>query len=379
MFRKQRTVRLDKSQISNVVHDASRIGVKKHHAYFGFETGRRHLRLAFSVWRSECSLSAEYQDKRFVYLSQLGFRRNTVKIGCVIPSYNHAKYIAEAVRSVLDQTLPPDRVVIVDDGSTDGSVDLLRSIKDPRVEVIEQANAGAHAALTRGLHQSQDCDFISILNSDDRYHPERFNRCVRYLQENGTQLVCTRLRLIDENGKPIGQLDGRQRRINRIWANLSTTQDPIGSFGLGNFTKTTSNFFFRTGAITEFRPYRYVHDYFAALLVGFRGSLGVIHEDLIDYRVHATNTIKAEGRGPVIQEVVQMHLDLLAALRADLETNASLRKQMLRYLRIVFQNYTDMRAELLVLGIARALAGDSKAGEPFKCFPEVNEPSTPPP
>lgn len=303
-----------------------------------------------------------------------------MKIGCVIPSYNHAKYVAEAIQSVLDQRMPPDRIVVIDDGSTDGSIDLLRSIKNEKVEVFEQANAGAHAALNRGLQLCKDCDFISILNSDDRYPPERFRRCVTYLEKHpAAKLVCTRLRLIDENGRPVGQLDGRQRRINRIWANLSTTQDPIGSFGLGNFTKTTSNFFFRTGTITEFQPYRYVHDYFAALLIGFQGGLGVIHEDLIDYRVHATNTIKAEGKGPVVEEVVLMHLDLLAALRPNLETNPVLRKQVLAYLKIAFQNYTDMRSELFVLGIARALAGNSKTAEPYGSFPEVNEPSTPPP
>ena len=303
-----------------------------------------------------------------------------MNIGCVIPSYNHEKYVVEAIRSVLNQRLLPDRIVVIDDGSTDRSIDLIRSIKNEKVELYQQANAGAHAALNRGLQLCKDCDFISILNSDDRYRPERFARCIGYLEKNSAaKLICTRLRLIDQNGKPVGQLDGRQRRINRIWANLSTTQDPIGSMGLGNFTKTTSNFFFRAGTITEFQPYRYVHDYFAALLIAFRGGLAVIHEDLIDYRVHPMNTIKAEGKGPVVEEVVQMHLDLFAALRPDLETNPSLRKQVLAYLKVAFQNYTDMRSELFVLGISRALASDSKTAEPFRFFPEVNEPSTPPP
>src|SRR5215472_5743587 len=114
--------------------------------------------------------------------------------------------------------MPPDRIVVIDDGSTDGSIDLLRSIKNEKVEVFEQANAGAHAALNRGLQLCKDCDFISILNSDDRYPPERFKRCVTYLEKHpAAKLVCTRLRLIDENGSPVRKLDGRQRRINRIW------------------------------------------------------------------------------------------------------------------------------------------------------------------
>jgi glycosyltransferase involved in cell wall biosynthesis len=302
------------------------------------------------------------------------------KIACVIPSYNHAIYIAEAIRSVVRQTLPPERLVIVDDGSQDNSVEVIRSINDPRIHLVVQENQGAHAALTRGLELSKDCDFVSVLNSDDRYHPERFARCAAYFDRHpGMQLVCTRIRLIDESSQPVGQLDGRQRRVNRIWSLLSKTTDFVISLGYGNFTKTTSNFFFRKGAIAEFRPYRYVHDYFAALTVAFRGALGLIHQDLLDYRVHPSNTIKADGKGAVVQEVIRMHLDLLAELRPSLESDALLRKRVVNYLKVALNNYTDMRAELLLLGIARSLNRDDNPAGNLMDFPEVAEPSTPPP
>ncbi|MBV9644872.1 MAG: glycosyltransferase [Verrucomicrobia bacterium] len=302
------------------------------------------------------------------------------KIACIIPSYNHADYIAEAIRSVIRQTLPAERLVIVDDGSQDRTVDIIRDVKDPRIHFVEQENQGAHAALTRGLELAKDCDFVSVLNSDDRYHLERFARCVDHLDRNPhVELVCTRIRLINESGSPVGQLDGRQRRLNRIWSYLSKSTDLVASLGYGNFTKTSSNFFFRSGAITEFLPYRYVHDYFAALTVGFRGALGLIHQDLLDYRVHSTNTIKADGRGAVIREVVLMHLQLLKELQPRLESDALLRKRLLNYLRVALNNYTDMRAELLLLGIARSLNQDENPTANLIDFPEVAEPSRPPP
>jgi glycosyltransferase involved in cell wall biosynthesis len=302
------------------------------------------------------------------------------KIACVIPSYNHADYIAEAIRSVIRQTLPPERLVIVDDGSRDNSVEVIRAVTDPRIHLVVQENQGAHAALTRGLELCKDCDFVSVLNSDDRYHPERFARCVAHLDGNpGNQLVCTRIRLINESGSPVGQLDGRQRRLNRIWSYLSKSKDFVVSLGYGNFTKTTSNFFFRSGAITEFRPYRYVHDYYAALTLAFRGALGLIHQDLLDYRVHPTNTIKADGRGAVVEEVIRMHLELLKELRPGLESNPLLRKRVLSYLKVALNNYTDMRAELLLLGIARSLNREDDPTGNLMNFPEVAERSTPPP
>jgi glycosyltransferase involved in cell wall biosynthesis len=177
------------------------------------------------------------------------------KIACVIPSYNHARYISEAIVSVIRQTLPPERLVVVDDGSQDNSVEVVRAINDPRIHLVVQENQGAHAALTRGLELSKDCDFVSVLNSDDRYHPERFARCAAYFDRHpGMQLVCTRIRLIDEAGRPVGQLDGRQRRVNRIWSLLSKTTDFVISLGYGNFTKTTSNFFFARAQSPNFAP-----------------------------------------------------------------------------------------------------------------------------
>jgi glycosyltransferase involved in cell wall biosynthesis len=271
-------------------------------------------------------------------------------------------------------------LVIIDDGSKDNSVDLIRAIKDPRVHLIVQENQGAHAALTRGLEFSTDCDFISLLNSDDRYHPNRFARCVAHFDRYPeTQLVCSRIRLIAESGKPVGQRDSRQRLLNRIWSQLRPKTDAAVALSYGNFTKTTSNFFFRKGAITEFRPYRYVHDYFAALTVAFRSSIGLVHEDLLDYRVHSANTIKAEGKGAVVQEVIQMHLDLLTDLRPSLESDPLLRKRVLNYLKAAMNNYTDMRAELLVLSIARALSQDPEPTRDLIHFQEVTERSAQPP
>ena len=304
----------------------------------------------------------------------------STKIACVIPSYNHAGYIVEAIESALRQSLPPDRLIVIDDGSSDESVERIRAIHDQRILLIEQENQGAHAALNRGLEMAKGCDFVAILNSDDRYHHARFAKCVAYLEQHaGIQLVCTRVRVINHSGVPVGSRDGKQRSLDRIWAHLKKSTDLVPSFGYGNFTKTTSNFFFRRGAIREFGSYRYAHDLFAALKLAFQDALGFIHEELLDYRIHDTNTIKAGGRGAVVSEVVQLHLDLLADLRPDLESDPLLRKRFVSYMKVLLNNYTDMRAELLLLSLARALSGEAHPLSGLTAFPEVAEPSTPVP
>src|SRR6516165_7480015 len=171
----------------------------------------------------------------------------STKIACVIPAYKHARNGVEAIEPALRQSRPPDRLIIIDDGSSDESVNRIRAIHDQRIHLIEQENQGAHAALNRGLAMAKESDFVAILNSDDRYHQTRFAKCVAYLEKHASiQLVCTRVRVINHSGVPVGSRDGKQRSLDRIWAHLKKGTGLVSSFGYGNFTKTTSNFFFRT-------------------------------------------------------------------------------------------------------------------------------------
>ena len=90
------------------------------------------------------------------------------RLAVVIASYNHAQYIPFAIESVLKQTRRPERFLIIDDGSKDNSVEVIRQYEKDGVELIVQENAGAHATWNRCIEKAaEDCDLVSILNSDD--------------------------------------------------------------------------------------------------------------------------------------------------------------------------------------------------------------------
>src|SRR5215470_8388474 len=93
------------------------------------------------------------------------------RVSVLLPTYNRAHYLAEAIQSALDQTYADLEVVVVDDGSTDNSAELVRRFADPRVRLFRQENRGISAALNTAFRAARG-RYIAILNSDGRWLPE---------------------------------------------------------------------------------------------------------------------------------------------------------------------------------------------------------------
>lgn len=281
------------------------------------------------------------------------------RIAVVVPLYNHSAFIEATIGSVLGQTRPADRFIMVDDGSTDGSAELVEKMAVPGLELFRQTNQGAHAALNRGVALADDCDWIAILNSDDLFAPTRLERGLEVLaQRPRTEMLCTSLHLIDDEGQPLPETSAKVRRLREVRELVLSHPDPLTGLGISNFAKTTSNFIASRHFLLDhpFPAYRYVHDYHAILSAGLEGKLSILPEDLLGYRIHGTNTIKSGGKSAVIAETLQMNLDLLGAYAEPMRTSPEMRKRWRLYLQRLLGNHTDFRGELFIQLIANVLA-----------------------
>lgn len=122
-------------------------------------------------------------------------------VSVVIPVYNRAALIERAIMSVLNQTLPPAEVLVVDDGSSDGTREIVSKIaeRDPRVCLIIQEHQGAPAARNRGIEHARS-DLIAFQDSDDEWLPEFISTLVGAVDGPRNVVFCSFER-ISSDGK----------------------------------------------------------------------------------------------------------------------------------------------------------------------------------
>ena len=146
-----------------------------------------------------------------------------IRISVVIPLYNKKRTISRAIESVLAQTKLPDEVIVIDDGSSDGSGEVVEGIRNHRLKLVKQENRGVSAARNRGVALSKG-NFIAFLDADDVWKPiflEIMHDLIKRFPKAGAYLT---------NYEVVNYLGARQVLHNNILADG-------GYAGLINFFK----------------------------------------------------------------------------------------------------------------------------------------------
>ncbi|MDA7612473.1 glycosyltransferase [bacterium] len=134
------------------------------------------------------------------------------KISVILAVYNAEKFIKQAIDSLLNQTFSDFEVIIVNDGSTDGSIEIIKSFKDVRILVIDQENKGLPASLNRAAEQAKGM-YLARMDADDICLPDRFSRQVAFLEDNEEVMVV---------GSAVEYLDAQGRSVARSFPAIHT-------------------------------------------------------------------------------------------------------------------------------------------------------------
>ena len=198
-------------------------------------------------------------------------------VTAILPSFNHRRFVEQSIRSVIGQTYANIQLIVVDDGSTDGSPELIRALAEEfEFEFVQQANAGLIETLNRAKKRVRG-KYVALTASDDYWHLEKTARQVRFLQENPDYaLVHSRIRYVDEHS-----IEGREIRepcfSGRVFPQLLLAEFHV--HGLSALV--------RADIFSEFEYGRfYIDDLYMWLKIAERYPIGYLDEPLAYYRRH---------------------------------------------------------------------------------------------
>jgi len=149
-----------------------------------------------------------------------------LKVSVIIPTYNFGNYIEESIDSVLRQTRLPDEIIVIDDGSTDNTSDILRKFTNERIMIIKTVNCGVSAARNTGLDHATG-DVIAFLDADDRWLPHMLEKQLQLIQ-TAPDIVCVFCNFIRFNNSDNEKLSDQFRYYPEL-ADIPTENVRAGS------------------------------------------------------------------------------------------------------------------------------------------------------
>jgi glycosyltransferase involved in cell wall biosynthesis len=223
-----------------------------------------------------------------------------IKVTVIIPSYNHAKFIGEAIQSVLNQTFKDFEILICDDASKDNSVDIIKQFTDPRIIFnVNSQNIGA-VDTTNNMIQKAKGEYIALLNSDDVWCPEKLEKQVKFLDENHQyQVVFSNALVIGEDGLEYREVTHFYSTIFKQ-VNRSRAQWLSYFFNVGNCICHPS-MLIRKNIYTDIGLYNRlmasVPDFEMWIRICTKYDIYVMPEKLIKFRI-LDNDCNASGNNP---------------------------------------------------------------------------------
>lgn len=140
----------------------------------------------------------------------------TPLVSIITPSFNQARYLEETIQSVLGQNYPRIEYIIIDGGSTDGSVEIIKKYEEKLAYWVSERDKGQTDAINKGFNRAKG-EILAWLNSDDTYNPGAVDAAVHFLMQNPEYaLVYSDCNYMDERGVKIGAFPAAQTDYQKL-------------------------------------------------------------------------------------------------------------------------------------------------------------------
>ena len=220
-----------------------------------------------------------------------------------MPSYNHSKFIEEAIQSVLNQTFDDFELIIIDDSSSDNSQEIIQKFaeNDSRIKpIFHKKNKGIARTLNDGLRASRG-EFVSFIASDDVWVPNKLEVQLEILTRNEDLVVWSEGEIIDGNGNPVGQtFTEMHNAINRKKSGWILEELLKGNFIFGSSMILKRK---NLGEIRFDENLKYLNDYKFVVDLARKYEYHFIKNPLAKYRIHGRNTILSDKKGWLLDTV----------------------------------------------------------------------------
>jgi len=229
--------------------------------------------------------------------------RPSISISVALCTFNGAEFIEDQLRSILEQELLPDEIVISDDGSADGTVELARA-------VLEQSTSAVGLVVTDGpqrgvtanfAHAVAQCsgDLIALCDQDDVWHPDRLSAAVPAFDDQSLLLQHSDAVLVDDNSKQLGRTLLESLVVSRAERQEIAAGRAFDTYLRRNLA-TGATVLLRRSLLESALPFpsTWVHDEWLALIAAATGRVELLDEALIDYRQHSGNQIGVASPSP---------------------------------------------------------------------------------
>lgn len=218
-------------------------------------------------------------------------------ISVVVPTYNCGAFIAEAIDSILAQTRVPDQIIVVDDGSTDDTEQVVG--RYPQVEYIGQRNGGVSAARNTGLDAARG-EFVTFLDADDRWRPAFVERLHGLLATEPTAVFAFAnfVRFEHPSGKMLKEQFVYYPELRGVPHRIESPAAFATLIGCGEFPAFTQVMMFRRDALDGLRfdpTLKFCEDAHFVLRAAMHGSVLFTNEVLAEVRRHDSNSSRDVG------------------------------------------------------------------------------------